>query len=127
MASAAGFILSMLGGLLDFASGSLLLINRMGGYLGLSSVGWGLGLFVLGGMVVLTGVESVTMAGMRFKNIISALMIVYGLAMLFVGWAMSSGTSLLMGGASLNGYAMVAVGVLMIANGALMTRSPTMT
>ena len=51
-------------------------------------------------------------------------MVVYGVVMLFIGALMYLGYTATMEGATFSGVGMLAVGLLMVVNGALMSRSP---
>jgi hypothetical protein len=123
MNSTAGFILGLVGGALDFISGTSIFMGSMPGGsvmaspMGVPNIVWVDGLYILGGAVLVTTFLSVSSVMMSMK-LSRALMVTYGVVMLIVGWAMSSGTALMM--TPVFGYAMVVVGVLMIANGSLM-------
>lgn len=125
--SAVGFILGLVGGALDFFSATSILIGSMPGGsvmvppMGVPNIAWVDGLYLLGGAVLVTTFLS---AGsfVRSTSLSRSLMVAYGVIMLVVGWAMSTGTfSIMM--TPVYGYAMVVVGLLMIANGSLMSRT----
>lgn len=120
MTSTPGFILSLVGGLLDFASGAMVLAEgmhpEMGALAGAYTPLLGILLLVLGAAVVVTGVASIMMIGMMRMRLFRALMMAYGIVMLPVGWAMLNGTMYFYG------YGMLAVGALMVVNGLTMRR-----
>lgn len=123
MNSNVGFILGLAGGALDFISGTSIFAGSMPGGsvmaspMGLPNIVWVDGLYILGGAVLVTAFLSMSTFAVSM-TLSRALMVTYGVVMLIVGWAMSSGTALMM--TPVFGYAMVVVGVLMVANGALM-------
>lgn len=125
MNATAGFILGLVGGLLDFISGTNIFIGSMPGGsimaspMGVPNIVWVDGLYILGGAVLVTAFLSVSSyaASMMVSR---ALMVTYGIVMLIVGWAMAAGTSLMT--TPVYGYGMIVLGVLMVANGALMRR-----
>lgn len=125
MVSTSAFMLGLIGGLLDFASATSLLLNgstQSGMGIGMSSVTVALALYLLGILVITTTLLSATFAGMKHSRLLSVLMMVYGVAMVVTGWIMASemvSTAI----TSLYIYGMIAVGVVMVVNGALMTRS----
>ena len=126
MVSSSGFMLGIVGGLLDFGSATSAAIGQggsvmVGGY-GLSGSGWAAALALLGALVVGASVLSVTSTGFRHLKAFSVLMVALGLVMLVVGGAMSGGQ---MTGLSLiYGYGMIIVGLLMAINGLMMLRNP---
>ncbi len=109
-------VLSLAGGALDFTSGSLFLMANSS----LSS--WTVGLYVLGGVVVLTGVLGITSIGMRWMETFGGLMLAYGAIMIVIGWLMYPIPMLV--GATLSSIGMLAVGTLMIASGSFMSLKP---
>ncbi len=126
MVSSSGFMLGIIGGLLDFGSATTAAIGQGGGvtvwgYL-LSGYGWAVVLAGLGVLVVAVSVLSVTSAGVRNLKAFSVLMVVLGLVMAIIGTIMSGGG--MMGAALIYGYGMIIVGVLMVINGAMMLRNP---
>lgn len=126
MNSTTGLILGLVGGALDFMSGTSIFIGSMPGGsvmaspMGLPNIVWVDGLYLLGGAVLVTTFLSVSYLA-KSMRLSGGLMVIYGVVMLLVGWAMSTGTSLMM--TPIFGYAMVVVGVLMLANGSLMIRA----
>jgi len=132
MVSSSGFMIGVIGGLLDFASATSLLINRATQESGMmnatnSDTVWIVGLYALGAVVIVSAVLSIMSVGFRFARLFSALMIAYGATMVASGWVMTTGT---MSGTTdlvLYGYGMLIVGALMLVNGAIMMRSPMST
>ncbi|MDG6926456.1 MAG: hypothetical protein JRN09_07860 [Nitrososphaerota archaeon] len=127
MASTNGFILGLIGGLLDFASASQLLLQQA------SSAGmmneapayaWAGLLLVLGTAVVATALLSVISIGFRFARLFSILMMVYGVVMVVVGLVMSSGAVMTTEFSSVYSLGMVVVGAGMTVSGLMMSRSP---
>ena len=84
--------------------------------LGVPNIVWVDGLYLLGGAVLVTAFLSASPSA-RSMSTSRALMMAYGVAMLAIGSAMSFGTMMT---TPVYGYAMLVVGVLMIANGSLM-------
>lgn len=119
-------MLGVIGGLLDFASATSLLLDRAE-QLGMMSVGapyimLSLGLYILGVLVIVTSLFSAMLVGMRHPGLFSALMIIYGAAMVVVGWVMSTDmVSAVV--SSLYSYGMIVLGALMLINALLMLRS----
>jgi hypothetical protein len=123
-----GFILGLVGGLLDFVSGTGLLQNGMQQTMMESATdaqnqGVGLGLYVLGAIVIASAVALVTSVGRGHSKLLSGLMVVNGVVMLLVGGWMAGDLPRMMTSAPTYGYAMVVVGALMIANGSMMSRN----
>jgi hypothetical protein len=129
--SASGLILGLVGGVLDFASGAGLLLNgtqqTMMGNTAVSPQNevLALGLFALGAIVIITAIASVMSVGRGRPKLLSGLMLAYGIVMLLVGGSMAGGLVTMMS-TPLYGYAMIIVGLLMIVNGSIMSRGPTM-
>jgi hypothetical protein len=123
-----GVLVGFAGAALDFYSGYLLLAQSPGsGEMGVlesnwAALIWGVGVGALGVVLAVTSAALVFGSGQRRMKDFGALMIVYGLAMLFIGGAMYSGVASQMVGNVVPGIGMLAVGVLMVANGALMLR-----
>lgn len=82
----------------------------------------GLALYALGAIVIATAILSIRAVGRAHSEILSILMIGYGILMLLVGGWMSGGFLGMMS-MPLYGYGMTVVGVLMTVNGALMRRT----
>jgi len=125
MVSTGAFMLGLIGGLLDFASATSLLLNgtNQSGMVGTgtSYVAVALGLYILGALVIVTTLFSVMLIGMRYPSLFSVLMMAYGVAMVVVGWIMWTdmvSTTI----ASLYSYGMIAVGALMLVDGVFMLR-----
>jgi hypothetical protein len=125
LVSSSGFMLGIVGGLLDFGSATTTAIGQggvvVGGY-SMSGSGWAAVLAGLGVLVVAASVLSVTSTGVRHLRAFSVLMVVLGLVMAIVGSFMSGGA--MMGASLVYGYGMIIVGILMVINGAMMLRNP---
>jgi hypothetical protein len=127
--SANGFILGLIGGLLDFASASQLLLQQ-GSSTGMmnetstSVYPWVALLLLLGTAVVVTAVLSVLSVGFRHARLFSVLMMVYGVVMVVVGLIMSAGVLMVGDFSSVYSLGMLVVGAAMLVNGVLMSRSP---
>ncbi|MBI3022932.1 MAG: hypothetical protein HYY68_04295, partial [Thaumarchaeota archaeon] len=67
---------------MDFTSGSLFLMT------GPSLSSWTVGLYVFGGVVVLTGILGITSIGTRWMETFGGLMLAYGAIMIVIGWLM---------------------------------------
>jgi CHASE2 domain-containing sensor protein len=87
---------------------------------------WAIVLYSLGAILAITGILGATSAGMRRMKRIGSLMLLYGIVMIGVGALMYGGYAPTMGNLVLSSAGMLAVGVLMILNGALMSRSDVM-
>jgi hypothetical protein len=126
VASTNGFILGLIGGLLDFASASLLLVGQSGSSMmnPVSVYEWAALLVLLGVAVIVTSILSVVTLGLRFVKVFSLLMIVYGILMMFIGGAMTAGFIMASDVSSIYSYGMVIVGAAMAVNGILMSRNP---
>jgi hypothetical protein len=126
MVSSSAFMLGVIGGLLDFASATSLLVDRatQSGMMGIgaSYVAAALGLYVLGVLVIVTSLFSAMLVGMRHPSLFSVLMIVYGVAMVAAGWIMST-DMISTATSSLYSLGMIALGALMVVNALLMSRS----
>jgi len=127
-----GVLLGFAGAVLDFYAGYLILaqsnmINDMGIFTGYTSTGlaWGIGVVSLGVVLAVTSLASMLPSRMNRMGDFGVLMIVYGFAMLFIGGSMYLGLTAIMTGAIFPASAMLALGILMIANGALMRFSPS--
>ena len=124
-----GVFLGFVGALLDFYSGYLILTqSTVGGVIGgnATSLAWGVGVFVLGVVLLVTAVASTRPVGKQRMQTFGGMMALYGVVMLLIGASMYSGVTPMMTGATLSGMGMLAVGALMLANGAAMSRSRTM-
>jgi hypothetical protein len=127
LASTNGFILGLIGGVLDFASASLLLLGSGGGMMAEGAVPgyvWAAVLVVLGVAVITTSVLSVGSMGFRFARVFSLLMIIYGFIMMAIGLAMSTGYIVSTGVSAVYSLGMLLVGAGMVVNGVMMSRSP---
>jgi hypothetical protein len=126
--SARGLVVGLVGGALDFASGTALFLGGaqevMMGNTGMTRQNelLALGLFLLGAIVIMTAVVSVISLGKRHPKLLSGLMVAYGIVMLLVGGSMAGGLFSVMS-TPLYGYAMIIVGILMIVNGSSMSRT----
>ena len=126
MVSSSGFMLGIVGALVDFASATTILVNQgsgpmMNSYM-LSGDAWAAVLLVLGAALVVTSVMSVTLAGVGHLKAFSLLMIAFGIVMAVIGSLMSSGS--IEGSSQIFNYGMVIVGVLMAVDGVVMLRTP---
>lgn len=127
-----GIMLGFVGAALDFFSGYVLLqasVNFVNGGMGLATQGttgtvWGIGVVALGLVLLATTIAALIPSGIPKMGDFGSLMIVYGIAMLFIGAFMVSGFSSPMGNSVLSGLGMLSVGILMLVNGTLMWRSP---
>jgi hypothetical protein len=126
--STSGFMLGIIGGLLDFASATIIVINQGGngmmattGYF-VSGYAWAAILAVLGVLVVVAAALSVMSIGVRYLRGFSLLMVALGLIMAIIGTVMSTGS--IAGSSLIYSYGMVIVGALMAINGVMMLRSP---
>jgi hypothetical protein len=126
LVSTSGFMLGVIGGLLDFASATTIILSQggsgmMGGYL-VSADAWAAILATLGVLVVVAAVLSVTSTGVMHLKGFSVLMALLGLLMAVIGTLMSGGS--IPGSSAIYSYGMVIVGALMAINGAMMVRNP---
>jgi len=120
-------MIGVIGGILDFASATNLLIggaapeNTMGTGAGVD-LAWVVALFLLGFLVITSSILSVMSVGFRYPKLFAALMILYGAAMMISGWLMVSGGMQGTAELSLYGYGMLVIGALMMINGGAMIR-----
>jgi hypothetical protein len=129
MASTNGFIIGLIGGLLDFASASFLLLGQGGNpsMMNGSSVsvyGWAAALIALGVVVIVTSVLSVVSVGIRFGRVFAILMTAYGVTMMIIGAAMTAGYIMATDVSIIYSYGMFLVGAAMLVNGIMMSRNP---
>jgi hypothetical protein len=121
--------LGLIGGLLDFASASLLLLGQ-GNSTGMMNESlvptyvWVAVLLVLGVVVIVTSIFSVVSIGIRFGRVFSLLMIVYGILMMIIGAAMTTGYIMAADVSTIYSYGMIIVGAAMVVNGIMMSRNP---
>jgi len=125
-----GFVLALVGAILDFSAGTLIvrssssmsMIDEMGMSVTVAgTVAWPIFLYSLGVILVATGLLGITKIGMRRMRLFGGLMILYGIVMLAVGGSMIIGVTLMMSG-MISGIAMLFIGSAMIGNGALMAK-----
>jgi len=121
LASSNGFILGLIGGLLDFASASLLIVGQSGGTA--STYVWAAILIALGAAVVVTSAVSVMSTGIQHSRVFSLLTIVYGASMMIIGGAITTGYIMAQDVSAIYSYGMVIVGGAMLVNGILMSRN----
>jgi len=128
--AALGVVFGFAGALLDFYSAYLLLTGSAG-MTGMqmttqsgSGFTWGIGVAALGLLLAATALAAVLRFGAGRMADFGILMVVYGLVMLFIGGAMYAGLTSMTQGTLFPASGMFVVGVLMVANGALMLRSP---
>jgi hypothetical protein len=130
--SVLGLGLGLAGAILDFVSGTLILKDSMTAApmmpstFNQAALAWALVLYSLAAILAITGILGVTSAGMGRMRRIGNLMLLYGVVMIGIGGLMYGGYAPTMGGLLLSSVGMLTVGILMIANGALMSRSTTM-
>jgi hypothetical protein len=126
LASSNGFMLGVIGGLLDFGSASTIALNQGGPMVASSYLmpgdAWAALLVVLGAVVVASAVLSVTMTGAGHFRGFSLLMVALGVVMAAIGALMSGGS--VAGSSLIFSYGMVIVGALMAINGVVMLRAP---
>ncbi len=129
-----GFVLSLVGAILDFSSATLIVRGpssmSMGGDMGMQtmvnpSVFWPILLYSLGAILIATGLLGITKIGMGRMRLFGGLMILYGILMLAIGGSMIVGVTLMMSG-MISGVAMLFIGSAMIGNGVLMARHQAM-
>ena len=128
-----GVALGLGGAVLDWYSGYILIANSSmtpGGMGVAQSSGpglvWGVGVVALGLVLAVTAAVMALRAEAVSMGDAGALMVVYGLVMLFIGASMYLGLTSMMQGTYFPALGMVALGGLMVANGALMRRSSIM-
>ncbi len=122
---AASLVLSIIGAVLNFASGTLLLQPEQEGDMGMRPPGreattWAILLFGLGVLLIVTGVLEVTRMAMRRMRLFGGSMIIYGIVMLIIGGFMFNGSTPTMQGATIYSAGMLVIGIGMVANGFLM-------
>lgn len=122
--------IGIVGGLVDIASGFLLLVvaytkGPTMAMMGPSSEVWGgLLLLALGAIVLLTTLLMTSERGMRSPATFRVLMLVYGVVMLIIGAAMIAQLYSMTSGSFLSGGAMIAVGAAMLVSAAAMGPAP---
>ena len=124
-----GPILGLAGALLDFYSGYLLLVQSTMGMMAQSNnsgLVWGIGITAFGVVLVATIIGTGLTRGARKMAYFGALMVVYGVVMLFIGTAMYVGITSMSRGTTFPAFGMFLIGVLMVMNGAMMRRPPMM-
>jgi hypothetical protein len=124
-----GIGLSVAGAISDFISGSLILASSMASSYdnmtmtysyNVQDLAWAVLLFVLGGLILITGVISLSSFGMKNMRGIGSIMAIFGAIMIGSGLIMAEGMSPSMMGftdRSAIGVAMFVIGALMIVNG----------
>lgn len=125
-----GFVLSLVGAILDFSAGTLIVRGSSsmstGGEMGMQPTGvaavfWPILLYSLGAILIATGLLGMTKIGMGRMRLFGGLMVLYGVLMLAIGGSMIIGVTLMMSG-MISGVAMLFIGSGMIGNGALMVK-----
>ena len=125
-----GFVLSLVGAILDFSAGTLIVRGSstmsMGGEMGMqtmvnASVFWPILLYSLGVILIVTGLLGITKIAIGRMGLFGGLMILYGIMMLAIGGSMIVGVTLMMSG-MISGTAMLFIGAAMIGNGTLMVQ-----
>jgi hypothetical protein len=129
MPSTNGFIIGLIGGLLDFASASFLLLGQGGGASmvngsSASVYEWAAVLIALGVAVIVTSFLSIVSVGIRFGRVFAILMIAYGVIMMIVGAGMTAGYIMATDVSMIYSYGMFLVGAAMLVNGIMMSRNP---
>jgi len=133
-----GACLGIAGALLDFYSGSSFLSMSMSSttmmgvtttHYNAAAQAWGTFLVILGIVLALTAVLSITSLGMMRMPLFGALMMGYGVVMLSIGGLMFSGFTPMMQDQTstlISSFGMFGVGALMLVNGSVMvTRART--
>lgn len=124
-----GMVLGFAGALLDFYSGYLLLTSSsmdtsdmgMIAQSNASGLVWGIGIAALGVVLAVTALATRSLMRTRMRDL-GGLMMVYGVAMLFIGTSMYAGITSMTQGALFPSLGMFVVGALMIVNGVMMWR-----
>ena len=125
-------VLGVLGAAVDIASGylfltqSMITTNDMGVMVtgvNYQGIGWSLGLFSLGALILATTFLGASSFGSGRMRNFGYLMVIYGIVMLLIGTLMYSGMTPMMGGSLYSSLGMFIIGVLMTANGAMMTKT----
>ena len=134
-----GFILGIAGAILDFYSSFFFLSDATSRtvMMGITSVhynstaeAWGISFAILGLLLLITAIASVSSFGMGRMSLFGAMMIVFGLVMISLGFLMYSGYTPMMsqqGATTFSSFGMFVVGFLMLLNGSVMIvrRMPT--
>lgn len=122
-----GLVLSLAGAVLDLASGTAMLRGSVMGTAASDRavLAWAVVLYSLAALLVVSGILGASSAGMRRMRMVGALMLIYGFVMVAIGALMYGGYAPMMGDQLLSSSGMLAVGCLMVVNGALMARSGT--
>jgi len=127
--AALGLVLSLLGALLDFASGTAVLrgLSMMEPMsLQQTAIPWTISLYSLGIVLVITGLLGVSSVGLIRMRTMGFLMLLYGITMVGVGALMYEGYTPMMANTALLGLGMMGVGIVMLVNGVLMARRTDM-
>jgi len=128
----AGVILGFAGAFLDFSSSYLILaqsattIDNMGVKMteyNSTSLTWGIGISVLGAVLIVTVISSLSSFGKTRMGVFGTLMIVFGVIMLLLGGSMFSGIVPMMEDSFFSSVGMFIVGALMVLNGVLMSQA----
>ena len=113
--------IGVVGGVIDLIVGFVSLQQSMpGSSMGMMPSGpsWmGYFLLALGIVVLLTGLYMFAAQMMKNRAMFGWLMIIYGMIMLFIGFAMINGMGAMMQGSMLSGTVMIFVGVAMLFSG----------
>ncbi|OHE55797.1 MAG: hypothetical protein A3K61_03785 [Thaumarchaeota archaeon RBG_16_49_8] len=121
--------LSIVGAAVDFSSGTIMLQNAMvsssksmmGNTIDIGAVVWGLLLYGLATVLVITGVLGTTRVADGKMPVFGGLMVAYGAVMLVIGSVMFIGITPVMQDILASTLAMFAVGLSMLLNGMVMT------
>lgn len=127
--NAVALFLSIVGAAVDFSSGTIMLQNAMvsssksmmGNTIDTGAVVWGLLLYGLATILVITGVLGTTRVADGKIPVFGGLMFVYGAVMLVIGSVMFIGVTPVMQDIIASTLAMFAVGLSMLLNGMVMT------
>ncbi len=125
--NAVALLLSIVGAAVDFGSGTVMLQSAMvssksimGNAIDIGAVVWGLLLYGLATILIITGVLGMTRVADGKMSIFGGLMVVYGAVMLVIGSMMFIGITPVMQDIFASTLAMFAVGLSMLLNGMVM-------
>lgn len=125
--SATALFLSLIGAAVDFGSGTIMLQNAkvasksmMGNTIDIGGVVWGLLLYGLAALLIITGVLGTTHVADGRMPVFGGLMATYGVVMLLIGSVMFMGITPLMQDIFASTLVMFAVGLSMLLNGLVM-------
>ncbi len=126
--NAVALFLSVVGAAVDFGSGTIMLQSAMvssksmmGNAIDIGAVVWGLLLYGLATLLIITGVLGTTRVADGRMPVFGGLMTIYGVVMLVIGSLMFIGVTPVMHDIFASTLAMFAVGLSMLLNGMIMT------